>query len=51
LLPLVTAVQIGHGGAGCRVAHAVHQLTQVGTLVRGELITGVAQVVVMPTSA
>jgi len=45
LLPLVTAMQIGHGGAGCRVAHAVHQLTQVGTLVRRELITGMAQVV------
>ena len=27
------------------MAHAVHQLTQVGTLVRGKLITGVAQVV------
>ena len=45
LLPLVTAVQIGQGGAGSRVPHAVHQLTQVGTLVRRELITGVAQVV------
>lgn len=32
---------LGHGGAGCRVAHAVHQLAQVGTLVRSELITGV----------
>ena len=26
------------------MAHAVHQPTQVGTLVRGELITGMAQV-------
>src|SRR5262249_53674184 len=45
LLPLVTAVQISHGGAGCRMPHAVHQLAQVGTLVRRELITGGAQVV------
>src|SRR5215469_6341281 len=45
LLPLVTAVQISHGSAGCRMPHAVHQLAQVGALVRYELITGVAQVV------
>jgi hypothetical protein len=38
-------MQIGHGGAGRRVPHAVHQLAQVGTLIRRELITGMAQVV------
>jgi hypothetical protein len=38
-------VLVGHGGTSGRVPHAVHQLTQAGTLVGRELITGVAQVV------
>jgi hypothetical protein len=51
LLSLVAAVQIGHGCAGRGVPHAVHQLTQVGARIGGELVAGMAQVVVMPTSA
>jgi len=44
-LPLVAAMQVDHGRAGCRVPHAVHQLPQAGARIRGELVTGMAQIV------
>jgi hypothetical protein len=44
-------VLVDHGGPFGVVAHARHQVSQACAAVGGELVSGVAEVVVMPTSA
>lgn len=46
-LPIIGGVQVDERGPGGRVAHAVHQFTEVRARVGREGISGVAQVVKM----
>jgi hypothetical protein len=44
-------VQVDESGPRAVVAHVFHQLAEVRARVCGELVAGMAQVMVMPTSA